>query len=176
MQDRIKYKDSFEQKDEVLARKIHTDLKNSETRIKAIRAINRAYQKIINSMMQVYGWWSANSLRIVLISNVRFIQDSLYFEPVLGALNEDIMEQQSFIDTTIRLGRPALANVQRLIKEYQALEEQTRRDMESRLETLKQYRTHIEQNNETIKTLVRRDVCYNQVYFKALYVKHLHLI
>lgn len=53
MQDRIKYKDTCEQKDDVLARNIHMDLKNTETRIKAIRTINRAYQQIINSMMQV---------------------------------------------------------------------------------------------------------------------------
>lgn len=53
MQDRVKYKDSFENEDAIYSRKIHMDLKNTETRIKAIRAINRAYQKIINSMMQV---------------------------------------------------------------------------------------------------------------------------
>lgn len=38
------------------------------------------------------------------------------------------------------------------------LDEKTRRDMEARLETLKQYRNRIETNNETIKDLVRRDV------------------
>lgn len=54
MQDRIKYTDSCEQRDEITARQIHMDLKNTETRIKAIRTINRAYQKIINSMMQVF--------------------------------------------------------------------------------------------------------------------------
>lgn len=53
MQDRVKYTDEFELEDDKLARKIRMDLKNSETRMKAIRTINRAYQRIINTMMQV---------------------------------------------------------------------------------------------------------------------------
>lgn len=41
--------------------------------------------------------------------------------------------------------------------------------MESRLETLKQYRSHIEQNNETIKTLVRRDVSIYNGLLNTIY-------
>lgn len=43
----------------------------------------------------------------------------MYFGPVLEALEEDIAEQQSFINTTIRLGRPALANLDKLSKDFE---------------------------------------------------------
>lgn len=44
--------------------------------------------------------------------------------------------------------------------------------MESRLETLKQYRSHIEQNNATIKNLVRRDVSY--LHNRGFYASNCH--
>lgn len=52
------------------------------------------------------------------IFEIVFIQDSLYFEPVLDALQEDIIEQEQFINTTIRLGRPALANLEKQQHEF----------------------------------------------------------
>lgn len=82
----------------------------------------------------------------------------MYFGPVLDALEDDIEEQQSFIDTCIRLGRPALANVEKLSKDYDDLQKQTQNEIKPRLETLKEFRSKIEKNNETIKELVRRDV------------------
>lgn len=53
LQDRMKYTDVRENKDNVIAAKIRLDLKNSETRMKAIKTINKAYKKIITSMTQV---------------------------------------------------------------------------------------------------------------------------
>ena len=47
-------------------------------------------------------------------------QDSLYFESALSALQEDMTEQQDFIDTTVRLGAPALANLEKLNNDYNA--------------------------------------------------------
>lgn len=52
-EDRIKYQDSLEPKAVIEARKFEADLKNSETRIRAISSINRAYKKIINAMLKV---------------------------------------------------------------------------------------------------------------------------
>lgn len=52
LQDRIKYMDVLQLTDNTIAKKIRMDLKNSETRMKAIKTINRAYQRIITSMMQ----------------------------------------------------------------------------------------------------------------------------
>lgn len=48
----------------------------------------------------------------------KYFKDSLYFEPVLKALQEDIGEQHDFISTIIRLGLPALKNLEQLTYEY----------------------------------------------------------
>lgn len=53
LQDRMKYSDVLQHKDHHLAAKIRLDLKNSETRMKAIKLINKAYKKIITTMTQV---------------------------------------------------------------------------------------------------------------------------
>lgn len=45
-------------------------------------------------------------------------KDSLYFDPVLKALHEDIAEQEHFINTTIRLGLPAMQSVNELQQNY----------------------------------------------------------
>lgn len=85
-----------ELKDDFKVRFIRMELKNSETRLKAVKTINQAYEKVIENMTK----------------------DSLYFHSVLDALQEDIQEQQDFINTTIRLGRPALANLEKLHLDY----------------------------------------------------------
>lgn len=53
LQDRIKYQDTLEPKERHLAKKVEADLKNSETRTRAIMTVNRAYKKIIDIMLQV---------------------------------------------------------------------------------------------------------------------------
>lgn len=52
-QDRMTYMDTNELKDDTSAKRIRLDLKNSETRMKATKTVNRAYEKIINTMMYV---------------------------------------------------------------------------------------------------------------------------
>lgn len=99
LQDRNKFLDVHEMKDDLISKNLRMQIKNSETRMKAIKTINRAYQKIINTMMH----------------------DSLYFEPALNALQEDVREQKDFIDTTIRLGLPALKDLENMSKDYRVL-------------------------------------------------------
>ena len=96
IQDILKYRNVFEGPDEIMAKKIRMELKNSETRLRAIKTIGRAYTKIIDTMMH----------------------DSLYFEPVLTALQDDINEQSGFIENTIKMGLPALDNLEKLTDEF----------------------------------------------------------
>lgn len=135
-QDSLKYNSDIPQKDIAASTKLRLELKNTETRMTAVNFITQAYQRILDTM----------------------VRDSLYFDPVMDALEQDVEEQKTFIETTIRLGRPAIANHRKLIHTFEQLQLQTERDIVPRLETLRQYRSQIEKNNRDIKELVRRDV------------------
>lgn len=52
-QDRVKYVDSQKPKEYGAIQIFEAELKNSETRIRALTQINHAYKKIINVMLQV---------------------------------------------------------------------------------------------------------------------------
>lgn len=117
LQDRIKYVDVFELKHDLLSKKINVELKNSGTRMRALRSINRAYRNTINNLMHVR---SILHYFFKLLSELVY-QDSLYFEPALSALRDDIAEQQDFIDTTMRLGLPALENLDLLKNNYEVI-------------------------------------------------------
>lgn len=54
LQDRIKYQDTVEPSEIGFTKKVEADLKNSETRTRAIMTVNRAYKKIIDIMLQVW--------------------------------------------------------------------------------------------------------------------------
>ncbi|XP_063709078.1 cytadherence high molecular weight protein 2 [Culicoides brevitarsis] len=135
LQDRIKYQDTIEPKERSLTRKIEADLKNSETRVRTIMTVNRAYKKIIGIMLQ----------------------DSIYYDSVLEALKEDMAEQEMFIQKTILLGKPAIATAIELQEEHTWLEQKTRREMEMRIKDLLEHREKIAENNKKVRTLVRRD-------------------
>lgn len=96
LQNRIKYSDVAEIHDEEQSKILRMELKSSETRMRAVGAIKGAYKKIINTMMH----------------------DSIYFDPVLSALEEDLIEQNDFIKKTISMGGPALKNLHILSAEY----------------------------------------------------------
>lgn len=46
-------------------------------------------------------------------------QDSIYYDPVLSALNEDLIEQYRFIRKTIDTGLPVMKNIQSLQREFE---------------------------------------------------------
>lgn len=96
LQNRIKYSDVAEIHDEEQSKILRMELKSSETRMRAVGAITGAYKTIINTMMH----------------------DSIYFDPVLSALEEDLNEQNDFIKKTISMGGPALKNLHILSEEY----------------------------------------------------------
>lgn len=74
MQDRIKYRDG-ELEDDIKVREIRIELKNSETRIKAVKTINQAYEKIIDNMTKVI---ECLILRM-LIENVKIVSKRIRY-------------------------------------------------------------------------------------------------
>lgn len=76
----------------------------------------------------------------------------------MDALKEDMTEQEMFIQKTILLGKPAIATAVQLQKEYNCLEQKTRKEMDMRIKDLLEHREKISTNNLRVRTLVRRDV------------------
>lgn len=95
-QELIRYFDIKEFPEELQTKKLCAETKNSETRTRAIQNINRTYQKIIQTILE----------------------DSLYYQPVLDALHDDVTEQEFFIKKTYGMGSPAIENVALLNKEH----------------------------------------------------------
>lgn len=65
-QDRIRFMDVFDLKEDDMGKRLRMELKNSETRMRAIKTISRAYKKIISIMMHVsiHMEWSYMNKRI----------------------------------------------------------------------------------------------------------------
>lgn len=112
------------------------ELKNSETRRRAIRQINNTYKKVINQLLH----------------------DSLYYQPVLEALQADCKEQDTLVDQTNNIGGPAIKNTKELEWSLKGLEQTTRREEMERTEIIDKNKDILKQHPRIVKELVRRDV------------------
>ncbi|XP_055596804.1 uncharacterized protein LOC129746900 [Uranotaenia lowii] len=135
LQDRTKFTDPQELYEEIEAKRYELELRHCATRVRTTDAVNRAYYKILNTMLK----------------------DSMYYDPVLNALQEDLEEQKRFILKAIGKGRPSMKNVKSLRLEFQMLEKQTNNEMAARFKTLMEHRNIVASNTVKIKTFVRRD-------------------
>lgn len=112
------------------------DLKNSETRIRAIRKINSTYKKVINQLLH----------------------DSLYYQPVLDALQADYKEQTTLVEQTYNIGNPAIKSTKDLERSLKRLEKRTRKDEMERTEVIDRNKGILKEHPRIVKELVRRDV------------------
>lgn len=135
LQDRVRYKDGTELPDEVRARRLRVELANSKTRLKAYEGLHKDCIAFIETL--------AN--------------DSLYYKNILDALHGDVVEQEQIIESTIRLGRPALANMDRVKREYNELEAKIDSDARKRLATLAEYKRTLSENEQRLRSLIRKD-------------------
>ncbi|XP_058814904.1 uncharacterized protein LOC131678677 isoform X2 [Topomyia yanbarensis] len=85
------------------------------------------------------------------------IEDSIFYNPVLSALQDDLIEQDRFIKKTIGTGLPAMRNIQCLQSEFEELDKRTSKELTDRFKTLLQHRETLNYNNTRVGTLVRRD-------------------
>lgn len=133
LQDRVKYQDSLELEDEISAKSLTAQLEDSETRVKSLKAFQRNSSDFIHTL----------------------VKDLMYYDSVLGALQDDVKEQTDLINTTIEVGLPAIINMDKYSKDYNMLEKGTRNQSRIRLATLNEYRQKLADNKFKIKKLVR---------------------
>ena len=135
-QETIRYYDVNKFKEEIETKKLLVDLKSSETRRRAIRKINNTYKKVINQLLH----------------------DSLYYQPVLDALQADWGEQTTLVQQTYNIGNPAIKSTKELERSLKRLEKRTRKEEIERTEIIDKNRDILKQHPRIVKELVRRDV------------------
>lgn len=138
-QEVIRYYDVTEFKQERDTKRLLVELKNSETRGRAIQKINTTYKLIINQLLQ----------------------DTLYYQPVLDALNGDWNEQTALIKQTYDIGFPAIQNTKKLEKELKKLEKVCRNEDMERFRVIDNCNQNLREHTKVIKSLVRRDVSFH---------------
>lgn len=144
LQELVRYHDVKEFKQERDTKRLFVELKNSETRTRAVQKINSSYKKIIDKLLN----------------------DSLYYKPVLDALNSDWNEQTMLVKQTLNVGLPAIKNVKKLEKGLRGLSEVHQKEVNQRYKKIAENRQHLKDHPTIVKKLVRRDV--SQLSFPKL--------
>lgn len=132
----VRYYDIKEFKAERDTKRLYVELKNSETRARAVHKINSTYKNIIN----------------------RLLHDSLYYQPVLDALNGDWNEQTMLVTQTFSIGNPAIQNVKKLENDVKKLRKVLKKEESQRYEEVAKNRQILKEHPKLVKNLVRRDV------------------
>uniref|UniRef100_A0A1I8MMF5 DUF4200 domain-containing protein n=1 Tax=Musca domestica TaxID=7370 RepID=A0A1I8MMF5_MUSDO len=114
IENRIKYQNEFVLDEELQMRDFEKNIENSNTRLRAIKAVNATYRKIIEVLRH----------------------DGIFYEPILRSLCEDINDQASFIKHILYLGTPAIAKFKQLGMEYRQMEDKSRKSAQIKLENL----------------------------------------
>lgn len=132
----ICYYDIKEFQQERDTKRLYVELKNSETRNRTIEKINLTYKMIIDQMLH----------------------DSLYYLPVLEALNADWKEQTALVQHTYNIGLPAISHAKKMQREVEKLAEISKKEEGVRFEELQINRQILKEHPKRVKELVRRDV------------------
>lgn len=135
-QEMIDYYDIKEFKEEKDTKRLFVELKNSETRSRAVQKINTAYKKIIDQLLR----------------------NSLYYKPLMEALNSDWEEQTMLVRQTYEIGFPAIQNVKKLERKLKKLQKTSKQEENVRLAMIAENRKILKQHPKTVKEIVRRDV------------------
>ncbi|KAG5681447.1 hypothetical protein PVAND_010883 [Polypedilum vanderplanki] len=134
-QETIRYYDIKEFQQERDTKRLYVELKNSQTRWRAIQNINLTYKNVIDQLLH----------------------DSLYYQPVIETLNNDWKEQARFMQETFNIGFPTIKQVKNIERQVKTLEKKTRKDEEKRNNDLFQNKLALRQHPKKVKELVRRD-------------------
>jgi hypothetical protein len=145
-QEMIRYYDIKEFKQERDTKQVFVELKNTETRSRAVRKVSAMYKKVIDQLLR----------------------DSLYYEPVLSALKADCDEQAMLVRRTFDIGFPAIQNVKKLKKELTKLRKMSRQEETKRSADITKYRQLLKENPKKVKEIVRRDVRHLAAHSNAL--------
>lgn len=134
----ICYYDIKEFQQERDTKRLYVELKNSETRIQAIEKINLTFKMIIDQLLH----------------------DSLYYLPVLEAVNADWKEQSTLVQQTYNIGYPAINHAKKTEREVLKLSKLSKKEEATRFEELFRNRQNLKEYPKQVKELVRRDVSF----------------
>uniref|UniRef100_A0A1I8PPU7 Uncharacterized protein n=1 Tax=Stomoxys calcitrans TaxID=35570 RepID=A0A1I8PPU7_STOCA len=101
LQIRVRFQNEYILQEELTIRTLYTAIKNSQTRLKAIKTINTTYKKMLQVMKD----------------------EEKFFEPILNSLSKDIEDQQNFIAYVLCVGSPVLDKEKELQQNASKLEE-----------------------------------------------------
>jgi hypothetical protein len=132
----ICYYDIKEFQQERYTKRLYAELRNSATRIQTIEKINLTYKMIIEQM----------------------VHDSLYYLPVLEAINSDWKEQTNLVQQTYNIGYPAIKHAKKTEKEVIWLANFSKKEESKRFEELMKNRQILKEYPKQVKKVVRRDV------------------
>jgi hypothetical protein len=132
----IRYYDIKEFPQERETKRLLVELKNSETRFKGIEAINKTYKTIIDTLLH----------------------DSLFYQPVLEAINADWNEQTQLVQQTFNIGFPALKHVRKIENEVKHLARISRKEEKERFEVISKNILELKKHPNLVRQAVRRDV------------------
>lgn len=135
-QEMVRYYDIKEFSVERDTKKLYVELKNSETRSRAIEKINSICKKIIDQLLH----------------------DSLYYQPLMEALNSDWDEQTMLVKQTYDIGFPAIQNVQKLKKDLEKFHRLLKKEEKQNFAEVTKSRQILKEHPTLVKKLVRRDV------------------
>lgn len=136
LQERIRYRDGKEFEPEMNTKRLLVELKDSETRARAIQKINTVYKEIIRQLDH----------------------DKLYYNPVLDALEADWNEQTDLVKQAVEMGVPAMQNVKRLGEELKHLVKRNMKEEKDRFEETGKSKLVLKEHPKIVKQLVRHDV------------------
>lgn len=114
LENRIKYQNEFVLVEESKSREFMRRIENSQVRLKAIKAINLAYKKMVRVL----------------------IQDAIFYDPILRSLSDDMEDQTNFIKHILHLGMPAIVKFKELKYEYFQIEAKFRKSIHEKVSIL----------------------------------------
>jgi hypothetical protein len=141
-----RYYDIKEFQQERDTKRLLLEIKNSETRCRGTESINLTYKYIINQLLR----------------------DSLFYKPVIDALNYDWHEQTRLVQQTFNIGFPAIHHVKKMDKEVRKLVSISRREEEARFEDVVKIRQILKEHPKLVKQFIRRDVSIMTIKFNKM--------
>lgn len=136
LQDQIAFGDLIELPGNVRSKELVVKIKDAKTRIKVVESLNKHCRAFIETAMN----------------------DSLYFDPILDAVKEDLDEQQDFFKHIIEMGGPAIENVDILKKHFSELTNDIiNPTLNLQRTNLYKFRELMKTNAERIRGLIRTD-------------------
>lgn len=118
LENRIKYQNEYMLEEEIKSCDFIKKIENSNVRLKAVKAINSTYIKMIQVLRH----------------------DAIFYEPILRSLDGDMEDQANFIKHILYLGMPAIAKFKALNSEYRLLEDKSRKSLHAKLQMLSSYK------------------------------------